>query len=604
VRPAKPALLIAYDFETTRIPKAARRDDDAVLIGPATPRPLYLTAYGADFSFEAAIRDMPHLTRLLRARFLTKENEGAKFVGWNANRFDAYIVAAALVREPDLRLVPYLTNNKTVRGLRVELVSIDGLDIPEKERPSWEFLDGVAMLGLVGLSLAKLLQTFAPDHAKLVGVIDFEREEFDPGNVLHCAYAMRDSVGLYHAMTRAQAILLEHFNEPLRVTMGGSCIRILQAHMPEGVRVLSPDPELERILRQQVVRGGFCYCARQHDGPVWKYDINQAYAAAMREAQLPAGSVVPMTGNPHKLPGAFIVCITAQNPTNTVPFYYRTEEGGRLRSAFGLQRIAQTWITSAEFHQLRAEGWAIQCHGVRAWTDSFNLRDYVDRLEKLRTTCEGGPSGPIGTMTKAVGNHSYGKTLEVVAPIEYVIAAECPPDYVPLFDEGFGATPIEHIYYRFDHDRKPKPYHQPQIGGFITAHVRMVLRRAILLAPDAWLYADTDCLVFDRDMTAQLDIDPARYGAWKVEESGTRYRIIAKKVYAQVGGEKPKVSAKGLNVKRLSPEDFARWLDGEPPEQSQVQLNNFLAVLCGAPMYRAQLRTGTATEPRKAAQAV
>jgi hypothetical protein len=150
---------------------------------------------------------------------------------------------------------------------------------------------------------------------------------------------------------------------------------------------------------------------------------------------------------------------------------------------------------------------------------------------------------------------------------------------------------LEHIWWRVG-DIVTRDYHQPQIGAFITAHVRMVLRRAMLIDPDAWLYADTDCVAFNRDVTDQIDIDPGRYGAWKIEESGTPYRIIAKKVYASLDGAKR--SAKGLNVKRLSNEDFQSWLNGTPPTQTQVQRQNFLKVMAGSEMYLERTRRGTA----------
>jgi hypothetical protein len=267
-----------------------------------------------------------------------------------------------------------------------------------------------------------------------------------------------------------------------------------------------------------------------------------------------------------------------------------------MHSAFSGTEIHDTWITSIEFEQLKREGWSITVLDAWKWDGVFSMRAYVDKLETLRTTCEGGPSGPIGLMIKATGNHSYGKTVEKIEPIEYVLALECPPDCLPFF--GDGSDPIEHVYYRLDPDRKAKGYHQPQIGAWITAHVRMVLRRAALLNHAAWLYADTDCIVFSEDMTSSLDIDPKRYGAWKIEEAGTHYQIIAKKVYAEIPreGVKPKRSAKGLNVKRLSAEDFTRWLDGDVPVQTQIQINNFLSVLVGAEMYRTQKRRGTHVE--------
>lgn len=577
-RPAKPARLIAYDFETTRI-------------DPGTPRPLYLTAFAPWFQFDGAIESMAHLHTLLVTRFLIADHSQCKFVAWNGNRFDAYFVAAALITDKRYQLRPYMTRSKALRGLRVTLMIDDaGNPLDPETAPTWEFLDGIAMLGLVGVTLAKLLANFAPDRAKLIGVIDFDKEEFDPTNPLHREYAFRDSEGLWYAMDRAQQIMMQTFGQPLAVTMGGACIKIFQAHIPRGVEIEAPIPDLEKIIREQALRGGFCYCAKRYKGPVWKYDLNQAYAAAMRESEMPAGGALLIQGAPARDARCFVARITASNPANRVPFYHRTEKGGHLKSVFALTRIEDTWITSVEYRQLQAEGWVIQCREHWRWAGAFTMQEYVDKLEVLRMNAEGGPSGPIGTMVKATGNHSYGKTLEAIEPIDYVLASECPPDCLPYYGDGF--DPLDHIFYRMVLDRRAKAYHQPQIGAFITARVRMVLRRAILLDPESWLYADTDCVVFSRDVTDQLDIDAKRYGAWKIEEAGTPFMIIAKKVYAEVDGSKR--SAKGLNVKRLSADDFARWYEGSEPAQDQVQINNFLSVLCGAEMYRAQHRRGTA----------
>lgn len=579
-RAPRPRVLIAYDFETDRI-------------AVGTPRPRYITAYGSAFAFESRIRDMAHLTAILRTQFLTDENLGAAFVAWNGNRFDAYFIAAALVRESDLIIMPYMTQSKALRGMRV----IRACDRGVKNAPSWEFLDGIAMTGLAGVKLEKFVATFAPDFPKMTGAVDFSREEFEPDNPVHRAYAMRDSEGLYHAITRAQTIMMETFDSPLSVTMGGVCIKIFQAHIPQGVKVQPLTADLGDIVSRFVMRGGFCYCVRRYSGPIWKYDINQAYAAAMREASLPEGGALHWKSAPPPNVKIYIAKLTARHHTNKIPFYYRASDGARMRSLFGVHEISETWLTSIEVAQLRAEGWSITISESWIWPgEGFQMREYVDKLETLRTTCEGGPSGAIGTMIKATGNHSYGKTVENIAPIEYVIAAECPDDCVPFY--GDGSDPIEHIYYRIDTDRKPKPYHQPQLGAWITAHVRMVLRRAALVDPDAWVYADTDCVVFTRDVTHLLDIDPKRYGAWKVEESGTPYRIIAKKVYSEIApdSEKPKRSAKGMHARELTSDDFEQWYNGTPPVQTQIQINNFLAVAHGAEMYRKQEREGTRVE--------
>lgn len=592
VRDAKPVEIVAYDFETTKIQAG-------------TPRPLYITAYGREFSLQSAIRDFAQLTLLLETYFLTPENIGIKFVAWNANNFDAYFIAAALLSCPHYVIRPYLTRSNALRGLRVVLRE----DV-NKERPrSWEFLDGMAMLGLVGVSLEKFLANFAPDFGKLKGTIDFEREEFDPSNPNHCAYAFRDSEGLYHAMVRAQSILIEHFNQPLAVTMGGACIKIFRAHIPRDKTIYSPKPECLDLIRTYVMRGGFCYCVRRHQGRVWKYDINQAYAAAMRDAQLPAGSCFYSSKGVNKLARVYIARIDAKNNRNKIPFYYRGVHNGRVRSLFSATEIKDTWLTSIEIEQLQREHWDIRVYESWTWEETFQMREYVDKLERGRTTAPGGPSGPQGTVYKNVGNHSYGKTVEQLDAMEYVLSAECPEGFVPYYANG--DEPLEHVFMRKLEDSPVKDYHQPQVGAFITAHVRMVVRRAALLAPDAWLYADTDCVVFSEDVTDRLDVDAKRYGAWKIEESGTPYQMIAKKVYAEYeqefDGQRPedfmgppspfrKCSAKGMNVKRLHPSDFYEWFKGDPPSQMQTQRNNFVSVMQGVEMYRSQTRRGTRVE--------
>lgn len=582
-RNSKPSQLVAFDFETTRI-KAG------------TPRPLYLTGFGLDPSFyvETPIHNMQHLHDILEREFLTIEYSGVKYVAWNANNFDNYFVAAALVADPKYTIRPYLTGNKALRGMRVMFTNdldLDGDLI--KGKPSWEFLDGMSMLGFAGLSLSKFLANFASEHEKMTGVIDFEKEEFDPTNKQHCAYAMRDSEGLYYGMVNAQRILLDNFNQPLAVTMGGVCIKIFQAHIPRETRIYAPSEQLEKIIRDQAMRGGFCYCVKRYQGPVWKYDLNQAYAAAMRECKLPAGNCSHSPNGLHKFAVVYVARITAVNSKNKIPFYHTIEVNGRIKSAFSFERIENAWVTSVEHAQLITEGWAVQVHESFVWATHFNMREYVDKLERIRMTCEGGPSGPIGTMVKGVGNHSYGKTLESLEPINYLLSSEPPPGYVPLYD-GDDADPVEHVFSKMQHpdDIRAKAYHQPQIGAFITSHVRMVVRRAALKNPDAWLYADTDCVVFSENMTEQLDTDAKRYGAWKIEEEGTPFQIIAKKVYVNL--ETTKASAKGMNVKRLTLNDFDLWFNGKPPVQQQVQRNNFLRVMQGAEMFKNQQRTGTA----------
>lgn len=554
--------IIAYDFETTKIKKG-------------TPDPLYITAYGDDFFVSQDIKSLEHLRDILINKFLLVELNKTRFVGWNANNFDVYFIAAALLHEPEYLLRPYLTKGKSLRGLKVILKEKVGGKII-----SWEFLDGMSMTG-IQKPLKDFLKTFAPDYQKLDGP-SFETEDFNSKIESHVKYAERDSEGLYYGILNAQNIVKEKFGEVLRPTIGNMGIRIFQANMPSNAIVWQPNRECLEIVKDYVMRGGYCHCVRKYEGPIWKYDINQAYAAAMREAHLPQGRAIKIFAK-SKYAQAAIYRIKATHKTNIIPFYYRDIETGASR--FENREITDTWITSIEYDQLIAEGWQIEISEGWMWDSVFNMKDYVDKLEDLRVNAPGGPKSAQGEMVKAIGNNSYGKTVETLDGLEIVLSAERPDGYFQYQSED---ELLQHIWCKLG---KPmvKEYHQPQLGAFITAHVRMVLRRAALTHPTGWLYGDTDCVIFDSPPPG-LPTDPKKYGMWKIESEGEEFRLITKKVYANFGATEK--HSKGINVKRLTDQDFIDWYNGKPPIQVQTQRNNFLKVMTGADMYLERKKVG------------
>ena len=576
-RAAKPARIVAYDFETAPIRSG-------------TPRPLYLTAAGDDWRYAAPIRSMAHLHDELVEHFLTDAQAGTVFCAWNGNRFDAYFVAAALVRDPQWRITPYLTGSRELRALVIRRA-----DDPASRTRKWTFADGMAMLG-IDCALGELLDTFAPELPKLPAP-DWTRG-FDAADPDHRAYAMRDSEGLHAALVHAQEIVLAHFREPLGLTIGGTAIRVFGTAIPERVTVRPLDDDAEKPVREFLNRGGFVFCRGKYRGPVWKFDINQAYAAAMRDCLMPCGGMMHGTYAIDPDIDTYMIRIDAWappgSPAATVPFYVKVEDShGRIRSTYARGIIRGAWVTSDEHRQLQAEGWEIEPIEWWAWSANFRMLEFVTRLEELRATAPGGPQSPMGRMVKAIGNSAYGKTAEQLDGIEYALSAECPPGFLPWYADD-EAEPIDHVYWRFDPDSKPRPHHQPQIAAFVTAWVRMVMRRAIMLDPECWLYADTDCLMFSRDVTARLDTDPTRYGAWKIEESGAEYSIIDRKVYMSADGRKR--AARGMDVRALTGEAFELWFDGKAPRQDQLQLTNFLDVMRGAEMYVSRSRRGHSTE--------
>jgi hypothetical protein len=558
---ARARRMIAYDLETTRI-------------AAGCPTPLYITAYGDDFKISQPVGTMQNLAAILLEHFLTDDLDRARFVAWNGNKFDGFIIGSALMLIEGIEIIPYLAKGSLLRGFKVLAIGT---------KLAWEFLDGIAMTG-VQSKLEDFLKVFAPQFPKLAGTIDFEREDFNPDNAAHVAYAERDAEGLWHGVTRAQQILMDTFDVPLQATIGNAGIKIFQQEMPAGVNVWGPPFRAEMAIREHAYRGGYCYLMGKYSGPTYKYDLNQAYAAAMRETDLPGGRCYAVKKYDPTTPGIYRVI--AEKKGNRIPFYFKPEP---TQGCYTLDKLTDTWITSIEFDQLTAEGWTVQVIEGFAWENKFRMDDFVNKLEQLRINAADGPNGALGTMCKSLGNNSYGKTCEKLDGLEFRLALKKPEGYSRSIP-GDDADSLPFLWYRIN---KPllRPYHQPQIAAFITAHVRMVVRRAALLSPDFFVYADTDCVVFKKPI--QLPTDAKIYGKWKIEVAGDDYGFITKKVYfSRLNYETAVKRAKGMTVSKLTFQQFVDWFDGSPPQQSQLQRRGFLSVITGADMFVSRQKVG------------
>jgi hypothetical protein len=346
-------IMIGYDLETTRIK------------GNETPEPKYLTAFTEGWKCSLPIQSTAHLLEVLQARFLIPEFNRARFVAWNGNNFDVYLAALALLGSDEYTIRPYLTRSKNLRGLKV----IAKTKAPDKKGrlriQSWEFLDGISMTGLIGTPLKSkrdpitkemkkgFLAQFAPEF-DWQGGPDFEHgEEFNPKNAEHVRYAERDSEGLYIGMMKVEQIVADTFGMALQPTIGNLGIKLLQMNMPNDVTVWKPSYAAICAIRAQVMRGGYCFRQRRYDGALWKYDLNQAYAAAMREAKLPAGRAIwnpPVRWRPasdskalNPYASVYIARCRGTLPGNKVPFYCRGMDGVPV---FATEEIPETWLTS------------------------------------------------------------------------------------------------------------------------------------------------------------------------------------------------------------------------------------------------------------------
>jgi len=64
--------------------------------------------------------------------------------------------------------------------------------------------------------------------------------------------------------------------------------------------------------------------------------------------------------------------VTGKNLNNRIPFYVKTETGGRSKAVFVMHELPDTWLTSIEVEQLKREGWKLSITESYFFTDSFS----------------------------------------------------------------------------------------------------------------------------------------------------------------------------------------------------------------------------------------
>lgn len=492
---------------------------------------------------------------------------GTQLFAYNANRFDLRLFMQALASS-EFTLEPFASR---VAGLRGAVVRLG--------RKRVYLLDPIAALGM-NCNLATFLAVFAPKYPK--GELDFESTSFDGTNPAHVAYAENDSRALFFAMRKASSVVRSITGQTLRPTIGSLAIRAFMSRMPKTAILPALRPECYDVIRRIVMRGGYVV-SRKYKGPLWSYDINQAYAFAMRECKMPAGRALPVRSEVPNRPGCYRVFLW-RTPSSPVPYVVREiAPPYTMRETFGTG--IETWLTNDEIACLRSHHWVVDVKEGYVFERSFSMRSFVNGLEARRKRYDS--KHPVNVLCKSVGNNAYGKTLQEAVDTRIVLSNRRPKNGAPLCEASPEAAPIPGFWIVPETKDTRRKFERPQIGAWITAYVRTTIFDAIMLAPDSFVKADTDSVAFTHPV--ELPISTWRYGAWKIESDGDEHIVVAKKVY----WSEKKHAAKGMRIKHLTGPDYERWYLGDVPEQEQVQLMSWRKGVL-APTWRVQKRRGTA----------
>lgn len=393
----------------------------------------------------------------------------------------------------------------------------------------------------------------------------YQKDDFDYTKLeRHCRETYRDEILLYQRHDCEYLFtLVSEFFEMFgdRITIGNCAINMLESF--HGYKRLIAVQD--RALRPYFY-GGRCQCLEtgvlKDD---WKvYDVNSMYPHVMAHFSHPIGNEL------HR--GSRLAPNTAFARIDCVNDGALPERGGMGELSFK----RHDGIFLASIHEINA-GIETGSLRIRRVLETFdfvqwgNFKDFVYHFYDLRLEAKANGDKLRDLYYKLLLNNAYGKFAQ--SPERYSDYVVIRGDHIPnggLFScickpgeerhtltciseaNPGGWTPRysfeDRIIYERDQQKGRKTYFNVATGASITAAARAELLRGIRRA-DRPIYCDTDSIIC---RTLNVDADPTKLGAWKLEATGDTMAIAGKKMYALFENGAPvKQASKGSQLSAL-----------------------------------------------------
>lgn len=330
-----------------------------------------------------------------------------------------------------------------------------------------------------------------------------------------------------------------------------------------------PIPAYDGDIRQSY-KGGFTYCDPRYKGvDVGEgivLDVNSLYPSVMYYKPLPYGEGKFFEGKyeTDKQYNLYIQCIKCQfelkeNMIPTIQLknnlaFCPTEY---LHSSNGEDVVL--YLTSIDLELFLEHYNVYNIEYISGWKFKSTIgifKDYIDKWTgiKIKATIE--KNYGMRTLAKLMLNALYGKFAlnpSVQSKIPY------------LNEDGI-------VKYRLGEKETRKPIYIP-IGTFITAWARYITISSAQKCYKYFRYADTDSLhmnivlpeelkkgditklttedfkKYNVPLLNELEIDPVKLGAWKVESIFTRARFVRQKTYIEEINGKCEITCAGMPKK-------------------------------------------------------
>jgi len=292
---------------------------------------------------------------------------------------------------------------------------------------------------------------------------------------------------------------------------------------------LFPIMTYDKELRQSY-KGGFTYVNPKFQNKDIKegivLDVNSLYPSVMYYKNLPYGEPIFYEGKYHQdkiynvyiqmfrcnfeLKENHIPTLQIKNNMSFQATEYATSSKG-LDITLCLTSVdLQLFLEHYNVYNLEwFSGWKFKSTNIL-------FRDYIDKWKKVKEESTINGNAGMRTISKLMLNSLYGKFA-----LNPIIKSKD-----PTFDG-------EMVHYQMGENDEREPVYLP-VASFITSYARQITISSAQKNFDRFIYADTDSLhLVGLEDGKDIEIDPVKLGAWKLEYKFVRGKFLRAKSYLE-----------------------------------------------------------------------
>ena len=408
------------------------------------------------------------------------------------------------------------------------------------------------------------LEKLTKDFELAVGKMDIEdyikekgyknKEEFfkniSPDDATLREYLKHDCIALYELLQKAISFSGLGEDEFCKCpTTPSLSMRIYQKMCSDEYQLIVQDnltKELEEFGREAYIGARVEVVKPILNQEGYHYDVNSLYPYVMKENSFPVGKYTRYDGGMCEFAfkvfkeGGFkhgLIKAKVDVPEDTyIPLLPFRDD----KLYFPVGRFEGCW-TAEELRMAEEFGAVVKPESGVFWQRGEKVFEkFILVMEKEKISSKGARRN----FFKLIQNSLYGKfgmkrEREAYFPVEKEkMLIEKGRKYLRINLDSENEVLVSTKIIRAD-------YIRPHIAAYVTSYARMYLYKGIMINPATVYYYDTDSLVLDCELPAEM-IDDKEYGKWKLEGRIEKAVFLQPKLYAEIRDGKEVLKSTGL----------------------------------------------------------